>query len=191
MKAEDLISPGDRAKRSLRIAQALAELAKARSPSLPKLQETLTRVAGTQPAVAMALIMEYANRQPLHLRGPWFSAAAQMLSQYRLSEDADLQEADRVQEYLSAQNMLYQEECERRERNRERREMVVLSLLVTLIITLLGYSAFLFMQKSKEPTTSSNQEKGADTANQTEDAQKAGPRPTKTEPKGDSSAKAK
>ena len=160
MKAEDLISPGDRAKRSLRIAQALAELAKARSPSLPKLQETLSRVAGTQPAVAMAFIMEYANRQPLHERGPWFSAAAEMLSQYRLSEDADLQEADRVQEYLSAQKMLYQEECERRERNRERREMVVLSLLVTLIITLLGYSAFHFMQKSKAATTTSNQASG-------------------------------
>jgi hypothetical protein len=191
MKAEDLISPGDRAKRSLRIAQALAELAKARSPSLPKLQETLSRVAGTQPAVAMAFIMEYANRQPLHERGPWFSAAAEMLSQYRLSEDADLQEADRVQEYLSDQNMLYQEECERRERNRERREMVVLSLLVTLIITLLGYSAFLFTKKSEEPTTSSNQTKDQTTANQPANAQKAGPPLPQTEPKGGLPAKTK
>jgi hypothetical protein len=153
MKAEDLISPGDRAKRSLRIAQALAELAMARSPSLPKLQETLTRVAGTQPAVAMALIMEYANRQPLHLRGPWFSAAAEMLNQYRLSEDADLQEADRAQEYLSAQNMLHQEELKRREQNRERWELAVLSLLVALILTLLGHSAILFMKKNKEPAS--------------------------------------
>jgi hypothetical protein len=191
MKAEDLISPGDRAKRSLRIAQALAELAKVRSPTLPRVREMLSRVAGTQPAVAMALIMEYANREPLHLRGPWFSVAAEMLSQYRLSEDADLQEADRVQEYLSARNMLYQGECERLERNRERWELVVLSLLVALILILLVYSAFFFTKKSEEPTTSSNQTKDQTTANPPRDVPKAATPPPQASPKGDSSAKAK
>jgi hypothetical protein len=180
MKAEDLISPGDRAKRSLRIAQALAELAKVRSPTLPRVREMLSRVAGTQPAVAMALIMEYANREPLHLRGPWFSVAAEMLNQYRLSEDADLQEADRAQEYLSTQNMLHQAELKRREQNRERWELAVLSLLVALILSLLGYSAFLFMQKNKGPVS-----------NPPANGKTADTQPTKAVPKGDSPAERK
>jgi hypothetical protein len=157
MKAEDLISPGDRAKRSLRIAQALAQLSKMRAPELLRVQDVLTRLAGTQPAVAMALIMEYANRQPLHKRGPWLKAAAELLGQYRLTTDADQLEADQARDYLNAQEALCQAECDRRERNRERREMVVLGILVALMLTLLWYAAFLLTQKSKEPTTSSNQ----------------------------------
>lgn len=157
MKAEDLISPGDRAKRSLRIAQALAQLSKMRAPELLRVQDVLTRLAGTQPAVAMALTMEYAKRQPLHERGPWLKAAAELLGHYRLSTDADQLEADKARDYLNTQEALCQAECDRRERNRERWELAVLGLLVALMLTLLLYAALRFMQNNKVPATSSNQ----------------------------------
>ena len=142
MKTEDLIPAGDRAKRHLRIAQALAMLSKTRAPSLSRVRDALARVQGNQPAVAMAFILEYSKHHPLHERGDWLNAADEALQQYRLSDDADLKEAELARAHIEHEVSLQKAEIERIERMRERFSMVILYLLVTLLMTGVAYFGY-------------------------------------------------
>lgn len=150
MKAEDLIPAGDRAKRHLRVAQALAMLAKTRAPSLSRVKDALARVQGNQPAVAMAVILEYSKRHPLHERGDWLKAAGEALQEYRLSEDADQKEAELARDHIEHEISLHKAEMERIERMRERFSMAILGLLVTLLITGIVYFGYTFVKGLNE-----------------------------------------
>lgn len=155
MNTEDLLTSGERAKRSLRTAQALAMLAKQRKPELPRVKDCVVRLAAKQPAIAMALTLDYAKRHPLHERGEWLDYATELLEQYRLSVDANQQEADQARDYLAAQKKLWQQECERLERNRERLNLVAAGLLLALLLGVLAYTAYLFTQKKSAQSPSS------------------------------------
>ncbi len=130
MKAEDLLSEGEKAKRHLRVAQALALLAKSRKPSLAEVQAATTRLQAKQPAVALAIIMDHAKRQPLHERGHWLQAAAQALREYRLGEGADQKEAELAHEHIDHERGLYKAELARIEKMREGFSLALLCLLV-------------------------------------------------------------
>ena len=149
MKAEDLIPAGDRAKRLLRVAQALTVLSKSRAPTLSQVNNAITRLKGPQPAVAMALLLDYAKRHPLHERRECLKAAENALDEYRLSEDADQEEAKLVNEYLKQQLDLCQAEIEKRERIQERNSLISLGVLTLLIIAALGYVAYYFLKNNK------------------------------------------
>jgi len=147
MKAEDLVSPGDRAKKNLRVAQALAALStKGRQPALSTVKEALTKVQGPQPAVAMAIILQYSKRHPLHERGEWLKAAGETLQEYRLSDYADQKEAELAQDYIEHEHALYEAEIERIEKMRERFSLAILCLLVTVLLTSLVYFGYTFVQ---------------------------------------------
>lgn len=130
MKAEDLLSEGERAKRHLRVAQALALLAKTRRPSLAEVKAATTRLQAKQPAVAMAIILAQAKRQPLHERGDWLEAAAKALREYRLGDGADQKEADLAHEHIEKETALHKAELARIEKLRERLSLALLCLLV-------------------------------------------------------------
>jgi hypothetical protein len=130
MKAEDLLSEGERAKRHLRVAQALALLTKSRKPSFFEVQAATTRLQAKQPAVAMAIIMAHAKRQPLHERGAWLEAAAKALREYRLGDGADQKEAELAHEHIEKETSLHKAELARREKLRERLSLALLCLLV-------------------------------------------------------------
>lgn len=146
MKAEDLIPAGDRAKRHLRIAQALAMLSKTRAPSLSRVKDALARVQGNQPAVAMAVILEYSKRHPLYERGDWLKAAGEALQEYRLTDDADQKEAELARDHIEHEVSLHKAEMERIERMRERFSMAILCLLVSLLMTGIAYFGFTFVK---------------------------------------------
>jgi hypothetical protein len=153
MKAGDLISAGDRAKRHLRVAQALAHLSKIRTPSLSQVKEALAKVQGNQPAVAMAVIMEYSKRNPLHLRGEWLRAADEALQLYRLSDDADQKEAELARDRIKHEINAYNAEMDRIETLRERLSMGVLLLLVLLLAGGLIYIGYAFSPKPEGEET--------------------------------------
>jgi hypothetical protein len=151
MKAEDLISPGDRAKKNLRVAQALAALStKGRQPALSTVKEALTKVQGPQPAVAMAIILQYSKRHPLHERGEWLKAAGETLQEYRLSDYADQKEAELAQDYIEHEQALYEAEIERIEKMRERFSLAILCLLVTVLLISLYFFVRNFAQEMKQ-----------------------------------------
>jgi hypothetical protein len=147
MKAEDLIPAGDRAKRHLRVAQALAQLSKSRTPSLSQVKEALAKVEGNQPAVAMAVILEYSKRHPLYLRGEWLRASEKALQLYRLSDDADQKEAELARDHINHEIESYNAEMERLETLRERLSMGMLSLLLLLMVGTLIYIGYSFNSK--------------------------------------------
>jgi hypothetical protein len=156
MKAEDLISAGDRAKRHLRVAQALAVLSKARAPDLPQVKDAISRVHGNQPAVAMAIILEYSKRHPLHERGEWLKAAVDALNQYRLSDDADKKEADLAKEHLQDEISAFNAEILRIEKLRERFSLALLMLLVLMMMAGLIYVGYSLSQRSEEAKQASD-----------------------------------
>lgn len=147
MKAEDLIPAGDRAKRHLRVAQALAQLSKTRTPSLNQVKEALSKVEGNQPAVAMAVILEYSKRHPLHLRGEWLDACVEALRRYALSEDAEKVDAGLARDHLEHEISAYNAEILRLEKLRERLSMGILSLLLLLMAGGLIYIGYAFIPK--------------------------------------------
>jgi hypothetical protein len=153
MKAEDLIPAGDRAKRHLRVAQALAHLSKIRTPSLSQVKDALAKVQGNQPAVAMAVIMEYSKRNPLHLRGEWLRAADEALQLYRLSDDADQKEAELARDRIKQEIEAYNAEMERIEKLRERLSMGILFLLLLLMAGALIYIGYAFIPKPEGAET--------------------------------------
>lgn len=130
MKAEDLLSVGERAKRHLRVAQALALLTKSRKPSFLEVQAATTRLQAKQPAVAMAIILAHAKRQPLHERGDWLTAATDALRAYRLGDGADQKEAELAHEHIEKETSLHKAEVARIEKMRERFSLALLCLLV-------------------------------------------------------------
>jgi hypothetical protein len=150
MKTEDLISAGDRAKLHLRVAQALSFLSKSRAPSLPRVKEALSRVHAKQPAVAMAIILEYSKRHPLHERGPWLKTASEMLQEYRLSGSADQKEAELARDHIELQMNLCKAENERLERIRELKSIGTLAVIVLSIIGLLIYFGYEFLNNHKD-----------------------------------------
>lgn len=147
MKAEDLISAGNRAKRHLRVAQALAQLSQTRTPSLNQVKEALSKVEGKQPAVAMAVILEYSKRHPLHLRGEWLDACVEALRRYALSEDAEKVDAGLARDHLEHEISAYNAEILRLEKLRERISMGILSLLLLLMAGTLVYIGYAFIPK--------------------------------------------
>lgn len=151
MRTEDLIPAGERAKRHLRVAQALALLGKSRSPSLGTVLDALARVKGPQPAVAMAIILEYAKRQPRHERREWLIAAGEALKEYRLGDDADQKEADLTWEHIERETSLCVAATEKRERLRERLSLATLGLLVAAILSVLFYFGYTFAQGIHAP----------------------------------------
>jgi hypothetical protein len=151
MKAEDFIPAGDRAKKNLRVAQALATLStKGRQPALSTVKAALAKVQGPQPAVAMAIILQYSKRHPLHERGEWLKAAGETLQEYRLSDYADQKEAESAQDYIKHEHALYEAEIERIEKMRERFSLAILCLLVTVLLTSLSYFGSTFVQRMKQ-----------------------------------------
>lgn len=189
MKAEDLIPAGDRAKKSLRVAQALATLStKGRQPALSTVKEALTKVHGPQPAVAMAIILQYAKRHPLHERGKWLIAAGEALQEYRLSEYADQKEAELAYEQIEHQTALHKAELSRIDKMRERFSLALLCLLVSLMLTGLAYFGYTVFQSinsaSKEPEKHTAVENSSDKKTDSKPAAaKTPPAPTKAEPK--------
>ena len=155
MNAEDHLTEGERAKRHLRVAQSLALLAKSRKPSLLEVQSATTRLQAKQPAVAMAIILAHAKRQPLHERGDWLKAATEALRAYRLGDAADQKEADLALEHIEQQTALYKAELARLEKLRERLSLALLCLLVTAMLVTIGYFGYTFVQgikqEAKEP----------------------------------------
>jgi hypothetical protein len=166
MKAEDLLSEGERAKRHLRIAQALAQLAKSRRPSLVEVQAATTRLEAKQPAVAMAIILAHAKRQPLHERGDWLKAAAEALHAYRLGDGADQKEAELAHEHIERETSLHKAELARLEKLRGRFSLALLSVLVTAMVAALIYVGYSFAPRDtakpneadKTTTTKKNDE---------------------------------
>jgi len=152
MKAEDF-NPGARAKRHLRVAQALAQLSKSRAASLGRVRDAITRVQGNQPAVAMAIILEYSKRHPLHERGEWLKAAGEALQEYRLSDDADQKEAELARDYIGQEVLSYNAEMERIEKLRERFSMGILLLLLLLMAGALIYIGYAFIPKPEGEET--------------------------------------
>jgi hypothetical protein len=150
MNSEDLLSEGERAKRHLRIAQVLALLAKSRRPSLVEVQAATTRLQAKQPAVAMAIILAHAKRQPLHERGDWLKAGAEALHAYRLGDGADQKEADLAHEHIEREIFLHKAELARLEKLRERVSLALLCLLVTAMLVTIGYFGYTFVQGIKQ-----------------------------------------
>jgi hypothetical protein len=150
MKAEDLIPAGDRAKRHLRVAQALAQLSKTRTPSLDQVKEALAKVEGNQPAVAMAVILEYSKRHPLHLRGEWLDACVDALKRYALSDDAEKVDAGLARDHLEHEISAYNAEILRLEKLRERLSLGILSLLLLLMAGGLIYIGYAFIPKQED-----------------------------------------
>jgi len=150
MKAEDLIPAGDRAKRHLRVAQALAQLSKTRTPSLNQVKEALAKVEGNQPAVAMAVILEYSKRHPLHLRGEWLDACVDALKRYALSDDAEKVDAGLARDHLEHEISAYNAEILRLEKLRERLSLGILSLLLLLMAGGLIYIGYAFIPKQED-----------------------------------------
>ena len=148
MKAEDFKQPGERANRLLRVAQALTVLSKSKAPTLSQVNNAITRLRGRQPAVAMALLFEYAKRRPLHKRIEWLNATQDALKEYQLSEDADKEATTQVSEYLERQLEICEAEIEKQEKISERISMVYLGIAVILILSLLGYIAYNPQQKN-------------------------------------------
>jgi hypothetical protein len=130
MNVEEHLTEGERAKRHLRVAQALAVLSKTRNPSLTSVQDAISRLQVNQPAVAMALILAYAKRHPLHERGEWLKSASESLRAYRLGDAADQKEADLAHEHIEEETSLHKSELARREKLRERLSLALLCLLV-------------------------------------------------------------
>ncbi len=153
MKPEDLIPDGDRAKRHLRIAQALAILSKTRAPTLDRVREALSRVQGNQPAVAMAIILAYSKRHPLREREEWLKAAVDALQQYQLSDEADKKEAELAKDYLENEIAAYNAEIQRIEKIRERSSLGILLLLLLLIAGGLIYIGYSFIPKPETAET--------------------------------------
>lgn len=155
MNAEEHLTEGERAKRHLRVAQALAVLSKTRNPSLTSVQDAVSRLQVNQPAVAMALILAYAKRHPLHERGEWLKSAAESLRAYRLGDAADQKEADLAHEHIEHELDLHKAELRRIENLRERFSMALLVLLVTSMIACLIYLGYAYWtsasQESKDP----------------------------------------
>lgn len=150
MKAEDLIPAGDRAKKHLRVAQALATLStKGRQPALSTVKEALAKVQGPQPAIAMAVILQYSKRHPLHERGEWLKAAGEALDEYRLSDYADQKEAELAHEQIEHQTALHKAELSRIDKMRERFSLTLLILLVSLMLMTIGYFGYTFVQGIK------------------------------------------
>ena len=149
MNSEDLLSEGERAKRHLRVAQALAQLAKNRRPSLAEVKAATTRLQAKQPAVAMAIILAHAKRQPLHERGDWLKAAMEALHAYRLGDGADQKEADLAHEHIEKETSLHKAELARLEKMRERFSLALLCVLVTLMLMTIGYFGYTFVQGIK------------------------------------------
>ena len=178
MKAEDLIPAGDRAKRHLRVAQALAVLSKNRPYSLSQVRDALSRVQGNQPAVAMAIILQYSKRHPLHERGEWLKAAGEALQEYRLSDDADKKEAGLARDHIEHELELFKAEIERIETMRERFSLALLCLLVTLILTSLGYFGYTFVQGLRTPDT----EQGKASVEKTVAEKNGGEKPSEKKP---------
>jgi hypothetical protein len=155
MNAEEHLTEGERAKRHLRVAQALAALSKTRNPSLKSVQDAVSRLQVNQPAVAMAIILAQAKRQPLHERGEWLKSAAESLRAYRLGDAADQKEADLAHEQIERELGLHKAELTRLEKMRERFSLALLCLLVASMIAGLVYLGYTFWptekQESKEP----------------------------------------
>jgi hypothetical protein len=148
MKAEDFKQPGERAKRLLRVAQALTVLSKSKAPTLSQVNDAITRLKGRQPAVAMALLFEYAKRRPLHKQIDWLNATQDALKEYRDSEDADKEAVNRVSEYLKQQLEICEAEIEKQEKIRERVSMIYLGIATMLIIGVFGYILYSYTQKN-------------------------------------------
>lgn len=161
MKAEDLLTEGERAKRYLRVAQALALLTKSRNPSFVEVKAATTRLQAKQPAVAMAIILAHAKRQPLHERGDWLEAATEALRAYRLGDSADQKEADLALEHIEKETSLHKAELARREKLRERLSLALLCLLVAgmlLGLIMIGINHF-----QGQPDKGTEKEKPAST----------------------------
>lgn len=166
MNAEEHLTEGERAKRHLRVAQALALLAKNRRPSLAEVKAATTRLQAKQPAVAMAIILAQAKRQPLHERGDWLDAAAGALRAYRLSDGADQKEADLAHEHIENESSLHKAELDRIEKMRGRFSLALLCLLVTAMIAGLIFVGYSIAQRDtakpseaeKSTTTKKNDE---------------------------------
>jgi hypothetical protein len=151
MKAEDFIPAGVRAKKNLRVAQALATLStKGRQPALSTVKEALTKVQGPQPAIAMAIILQHSKRHPLHERGEWLKAADETLQEYRLSDYADQKEAELAQDYIGHELTLYKAEIARIEKMRERFSLAILCLLVTVLLTCLAYFPYKLLKEKEQ-----------------------------------------
>jgi len=150
MNPEDLIPAGERAKRHLRVAQALTMLSRSRAPALSSVLFALERVRGPQPAVAMAIILEYSRRQPLHERAAWLEEASGLLGQHRLGEDADQKEVELAEQHIQGEKAAVKAEVERIDRNRERLSLLLLALLVSLGIATLALFTYNFVQKLRK-----------------------------------------
>lgn len=167
MKAEDLLSEGERAKRHLRVAQALALLTKSRKPSFLEVKAATTRLQAKQPAVAMAIILAHAKRRPLHERGDWLDAATEALRAYRLGDGADQKEAELAHEHIEKETSLHKAELARIEKMRERFSLALLCVLVTAMVAALIYVGYSFAPRdtakpseaAKTTTTKKNDEK--------------------------------
>lgn len=155
MNVEEHLTEGERAKRHLRVAQALAVLSKTRNPSLTSVQDAISRLQVNQPAVAMALILAYAKRHPLHERGEWLKSASESLRAYRLGDAADQKEADLAHEHIEHELALHKAELRRIENLRERFSMALLVLFVTSMIACLIYLGYAYWptesQESEDP----------------------------------------
>ena len=144
MNTEEHLTEGERAKRHLRIAQALALLTKSWKPSFLEVQAATTRLQAKQPAVAMAILLAYAKRQPLHERGGWLKAAAEALREYRLGDEADQKEAELAHEHIEKQTSLHKAELARIEKLRGRFSLALLCVLVTAMVAALIYVGYSF-----------------------------------------------
>lgn len=159
MNTEEHLTEGERAKRHLRVAQALAQLAKIRRPSLDEVKAATTRLQAKQPAVAMAIILAQAKRQPLHERGDWLDAAAGALREYRLGDGADQKEAELALEHIEKQTSLHKAELARIEKMRGRFSLALLCLLVTAM--LLGLILIGINYAQNQPDKGTEKEKTA------------------------------
>jgi hypothetical protein len=171
MNAEEHLTEGERAKRHLRVAQALALLTKSRKPSFFEVQAATTRLQAKQPAAALAIIMAHAKRQPLHERGDWLEAAAKALREYRLGDGADQKEADLAHEHIEKETSLHKAELARLEKLRERLSLALLCLLVAgmllgLILVGINYAQSQpdkGTEKEKPAATTTTEDKSAST----------------------------
>jgi hypothetical protein len=130
----------------------LALLAKSRRPSLVEVQAATTRLQAKQPAVAMAIILAHAKRQPLHERGDWLKAAAATLHAYRLGEGADQKEAELAHDHIERETFLHKAELARLEKLRERFSLALLCVLVTSMLAGLVYVGYSVLKERKPDT---------------------------------------
>jgi hypothetical protein len=140
MKHEDMLMPGEKAQRLLRVSSSLSLLAGMRTPSLQRVKVATNQLRAREPEVAAALIVHHMKRLPLHERKPWVNEARMALEEYRLGENTDPVEALLAMNYLDGLALCCQAEIDRREKINDRLQMALLAALVATFLGMLSYA---------------------------------------------------